>query len=65
MIPTWTSEANDRADLMSDCTRPARAANTAVASPIATTAPDSQNDASRTGPIRSSKNAPRWTDSAP
>ena len=65
MMPTCVSEANVNAHLMSVCTRPVKAANKAVIRPIAVTAALSQNDSSRIGLTRSSKNAPRWTDSAP
>ena len=65
MIPTWDSEAKERADLMSVCTLPARYAKTAVVTPTSATTAESKGEESRSGLTRKSRNAPRWTESAP
>ena len=50
---------------MSVCTLPAKYANTAVVRPRTTTSTREQREESSSGLTRSSRNAPRWTDSAP
>jgi hypothetical protein len=65
MMPTCVSEANASALLTSVCTRAAIDPKIAETSPSEITAAQRIVDSSSSGLTRSSRNAPRCTDSAP